>query len=446
MSTPSPEIALLELERRLRACRSGREVGFVAVNDTAALLRFEQAVLLERDALGRLAVGAVSGLGEAEAASPYGQWLAQSAEALLAGAPGVRAVTAADLPAALAADWPEFSLSHALLAPLAAADGKVFGALWFVSDQPFGDRERGLAQWIAEAAAFALWSWRRRRWEWLDWQRWSWRRWSTRTRWIVGAAVAAAILFPVRLSALAPAEIVPAKPLPIAAPMDGVVERIAVTPNQPVKAGELLLVIDDTAARNKLAVALKSLEISRADFARATNKAFSDDPSKAEVLILDARVKERAAEVAYLTELVERAKLTAPADGIAIFADADDWRGRPVQTGERVMTVADPKAVLVSVFLSPDDAIQLETGGRVKLFLNAKPLSSFAGRIVQTSYETMPTTDGAPAYLVKAKLDDDEDPPRIGLKGTAKVYGGWVPLSYYLLRRPLGFLRRAVGI
>jgi hypothetical protein len=65
---------------------------------------------------------------------------------------------------------------------------------------------------------------------------------------------------------------------------------------------------------------------------------------------------------------------------------------------------------------------------------------------VQTSYETMPTTDGAPAYLVKAKLDDDEDPPRIGLKGTAKVYGGWVPLSYYLLRRPLGFLRRAVGI
>ena len=47
-------------------------------------------------------------------------------------------------------------------------------------------------------------------------------------------------LIPVRLSALAPAEITPLRPIPITSPMDGVVSEIVVKPNQIVKADELL--------------------------------------------------------------------------------------------------------------------------------------------------------------------------------------------------------------
>ena len=31
-------------------------------------------------------------------------------------------------------------------------------------------------------------------------------------------------------------------------------------------------------------------------------------------------------------------------------------------------------------------------------------------------------------------------------KGTAKVYGGWVPLAYWVLRRPLAAVRSTLGV
>ncbi len=43
--------------------------------------------------------------------------------------------------------------------------------------------------------------------------------------------------------------------------------------------------------------------------------------------------------------------------------------------------------------------------------------------------------DGILSYRVKARLDASEPVPRIGLKGTAKLYGGEVPLAYAVFRR-----------
>ena len=157
-------------------------------------------------------------------------------------------------------------------------------------------------------------------------------------------------------------------------------------------------------------------------------------------------MRERTAEVAYLTELLARLKLNAPASGIALFADADEWRGKPVQIGERIMTVADPADVALTIYVSPDDAIALDLGAQVKVYLNISPLASFDATVIQASYETGMSPEGHPAYVVKAALAAGEAPPRLGLKGTAKIYAQRVPLVYYLLRKPLRSLRHAVGI
>ena len=92
-----------------------------------------------------------------------------------------------------------------------------------------------------------------------------------------------------------------------------------------------------------------------------------------------------------------------------------------------------------------DDAIELDAGTAVRMFLNVSPLSSLAATVTQTSYEAAQTADGTLAYVLKARLDGST-PPRIGLKGTAKLYAGFVPLSYYVLRKPLAWLRRASGL
>ena len=162
--------------------------------------------------------------------------------------------------------------------------------------------------------------------------------------------------------------------------------------------------------------------------------------------LLDSRVRERSAEVAYLTELLGRLKLQAPADGMALFADAEDWRGKPVQVGERIMTVADPAQVNLTIFVSPDDAIALDPGADVKMYLNITPLAAYDAQVVQASYEAGASAEGHPAYIVKAAFAAGETLPRLGLNGTAKIYAERVPFVYYLLRKPLRTLRHAIGV
>ncbi|EPN71275.1 hypothetical protein A235_02736, partial [Pseudomonas syringae pv. actinidiae ICMP 19079] len=55
-----------------------------------------------------------------------------------------------------------------------------------------------------------------------------------------------------------------------------------------------------------------------------------------------ARVEQKRAERDYARELLKRSEVRAERDGIAVFADAQRWLGKPVQTGERLLEIADP--------------------------------------------------------------------------------------------------------
>lgn len=448
----SPTAAdLLAYEGRLRTARSPEEIEFLLVNEPFALLPYDQAFLWKPDVLGRPALAAASGLAETDANSPFALWFSRAAEFAKGVHPEapVRALADADFPAALN-DGAEWVPLHALVILLNAPSGDPLGGLWFGRHTPFSEDEAALAAWLGQQSEFALWAWRR---EQLALQSRiaalapkRWRAFSKRKKLAALAFIGGALVFPVHLSVLAPAEVVPLKPNPVTAPVDGVVAQILVAPNQLVQAGTPLVEIDDTATRNRLLVAEKTLGVARADLARATGKAFADDASKSELQLLDSRVRERTAEAAYLTELLARLKLQAPAGGIALFADAEEWRGKPVQVGERILTVADPSQVALTIYVSPDDAIALDPGAEVKMYLNISPLASHEAIVMQASYETGMSPEGHPSYIVKAVFVGGAAPPRLGLKGTAKIYAERVPLIYYFLRKPLRTLRHALGV
>ena len=443
--------SLLAYEGRLRTARSAEELEFLLVNEPFALLPYHQAFLWKPDVLGRPVLAAASGLVEIDVNAPFALWFSRAAGFATgtAGEAPVRVLADADFPGELD-DGAEWMPHHALVIVLKTPAGEPLGGLWFGRHTPFSEDEVALGAWLGQQSEFALWAWRR---EQLALQSRiaalspaRWRALSRPKKLGLLGLLAAALLVPVRLSVLAPAEVAPQKPNPVTAPVDGVVAQILVAPNQAVRAGTQLVEIDDTATRNRLLVAKKTLDVARADFARAAGKAFADDSSKSELQLLDSRVRERSAEVAYLTELLARLKLQAPADGIALFADAEEWRGKPVQVGERIMTVADPARVALTVYVSPEDAITLDPGAEVKMYLNISPLASYDAAITQSSYETGTSPEGHPAYVVKAAFAKEDAPPRLGLKGTAKIYAGRVPLIYYLLRKPLRTLRHALGV
>jgi multidrug resistance efflux pump len=442
--SPHPALALLDFERRMQTAASHREVVFRAVNDGSQVLRFDQAVLWRQDIFFRPLIAAASGLADVSVDSPYQQWLVRLIRAITPDqfdAP--KTWTLAELPEALVSDAADWAPAQTVHCPLRGPNGALLGGILFFRAQPYTEQELAAAEWIARSTGYALWAWRTEHSRARTWIR-SGVAWKALI--LVAALAALAALIPVRLSALAPAEITPLRPIPVTSPLDAVVREIVVKPNQIVKAGELLAVLDDTAVRNRLEVAAKSLDIARADLQRATFKSFSDEASRLELQVLNARVQEKVAEVAYLTELVGKSQVVAPQGGVAVFSSQDEWRGRPVQVGERVMMIADPSIIDITIYVPPDDAVELEAGAKVELLLHVDPLSPLDAQIERASYEATPMPDGTLAYVTRARLLPDQGLPRIGLRGTAKVYAGEVTLGYYLMRKPLAFLRRSLGI
>jgi len=206
-----------------------------------------------------------------------------------------------------------------------------------------------------------------------------------------------------------------------------------------------LFTLDDAALSSRHEVAKKALAVAPADYLRAAQKAFTDATSKAELANRKAVVDQKQTEVQYTQLLMQRIEVRAPRDGIVLFSDANDWLGKPVSVGEKVMTVADPARAEVQAWVPVADAISLEQGAELRLFLNTDPTRPLPARIYQTSYEALPDPGGVLAFPVKARFDNSGAPPRIGLKGTAKIYGERVTLGYYLSRRPLATMRQFFG-
>jgi multidrug resistance efflux pump len=434
---------LAQLARRARHAATIEELAFLAVNETHGLMSYRQAALWRREATGAGRVMALSGVPMIERNAPFPIWL----ERLMAALDRRRkdtsplSVSASDVPADLAEDWSEWLPAHALLVPLLAG-GEPHGALLLARDAPWQEGDRRLVAEIADAYGHA--------WAALDGRRrlGPWRALLHRDRrWAVAIAVLvfAAMWIPVRQAVLAPAEIVPLEPTVVRAPLDGVVERIVVEPNQDVLQGQLLLTLDPTQIRNRLDVARKAREVAEAEYRQAAQQAAFDEKSRQQLAILRGRAEQRQADVTYAESLLARIEVKAERPGLAVFDDPNGWTGRPVRIGERILTIADPAKAEIEVRLQVADAINLEPGAEVALFLNIAPERRIDAVLRYASYEASIGPDGALSYRLKATLTGNAPPPRIGLKGTAEIYGQKVTLFYYLMRRPLAALRQFTG-
>lgn len=445
-----PAVLLLELGHRARQAKSVQELEFMLVNDTRLLLAYRQAVWWN-DLQG---VAALSGVMQPERNAPYAQWITRVCQHLAqAGEADVRAVVAADLPPALAAQWAQWLPATAVwvpvvLAPAANADkGAAAGLLLAGAEAP--ERWTLLKEWCG--VWFHAWQalQRRRGWAPVQWLRGLRRRqaqrwWRKPAVW-VAASVLVLAAWPVHLTVLAPGELVAARPAVVRAPLDGVVEQVHVQPNQMIARGAPLFSLDEGQIASRLEVSQTALLTAEAEYRQFAQLALGDARSKAQLAAQAGRIGERRAEQAFQSGQRERAQVLAPQAGMVLFDAPSEWIGRPVQTGERVMRIAQPDAVEIEAWLPIGDAIPLEPGAPVQLYLAADPLASIQARIRYVAYDAVARPDGSYAYRVRAELTQ-ADKARIGLKGTAKLQGSRVSLAYWVLRKPWASVRQWVAL
>lgn len=431
------------LEARARAAESVAELGFSMANDAHAALHFRQALVL--DAGG--GVLTVSGLAKPDDDSPYLLWVKRAWPWLIGQLPESGSAwfmpdagALATAPGDIGDGWQEWWPAGIHVLRLARRSGETLGWVGFLLEQPPHPDTAAMLERVGQTWSYC--------WEMLAGKprpglKARWQALPARRRKIALGLLGIFFLLPVRQTALAPAEVVPVDAMAVTAALDGVVKTVHVRPNQAVKAGDLLFSLDDTTLSNRLEVAKKSVAVADAELLAATQMSFDDNRSKSELAALTGRAQEKRAELAAVEAQLARIDARAAYDGVAVFSDPDEWRGRPVVTGERIMLLANPDKPGMLIHLPVAAAIALDTGAAVKLFLTVRPLSPLAGTITETSYQATLSPDGIASYRLRASIEGND--ARIGLRGTAKLYGDWVALGYYLMRRPLAKLREWSG-
>ncbi len=428
---------LLQLEQRARSLPP-RELEFLIVNETAGVLPYQQAALWTPARL------VLSGVAAPDPSAPYRDWMGRLVGAVLRGAQSkvTHTIAAAEIPAPVAAAWAEWFPASAIWCPLLDRDGALVGVLLLGRAEPWTEGDAQILALIAGCYAQCLvlagLPSRRR-------ISFAWRGRSPVLVGLAAVAIALCLAIPVRQSAIAPAEVVSIDPAPVRAPFEGVVDKMLVAPNALVHAGDPLVVLDRTQLQARRDVAEKTLEMARAEFEVSSQQAMNDMNAKARLALLSGKVEQTEAELAYAKGLLARADLTAPIDGLAVFDGTSEWIGKPVALGERIMQIASPTRVELEIEVPAADAIAFDTGSDVLFFSNVDPDRPSAAQLYFASYASAVTPEGVMAYRFRARFDAAAA-PRLGLRGSAKIYGPKRPLVVWLLRRPMATIRQWLAL
>ena len=432
---------LLQLERRARNQDNLASLGFLMVNDSRQLLDYQEAFLWHADSQ---RISACSGLAQVEANAPLvlylsrlcRHWDAQS------WAGEIRQLNTSDAPAQYRYEWSDYLNPQLLRLPLCDRQGQLLGCLLLSREQPMLRAERALLELLLDCYAHAWSSLGASKSQGL----FSPLRKRPRRALLLGAASALLLaLLPVSQTVLAPAEIMAREPAVLRAPLQAVVERILVQPNQLVSPGEPLVQLDKRELESRLESARQSLTAAEAQLRQTRQQALFDERAKAALAELGSRRDQAQADLDFFADSLQRSLILAPRAGVAIFDDPSDWIGRPVNLGERIMQVADPQDGRLEIHLPVGDAISLEPGAKVLLFLNSHPGDPLSASLERYGYRASPTPDGTLAYRLQASFKQRDARIRVGLKGSAKLYGQRTLLINYLLRRPLAALRVYLG-
>lgn len=436
----APLVSLLQLQRRARQAATPEALGFVAVNETLQLVHYRQAALWSAAGLGRVA--AVSGLPQTDPTAPYVQWLGELLRHLARAHLQAAAVSASGLPGSLQTEWSHWLPACALWLPLGREGEPPEGGLLLARDEVWSEHDLALLQELAHAYGHALAAFRPRR---SGWNRATSALRTGRTRrWLLVAALAACLV-PVRLTALGQAEVVAQNPFVVRSPLDGVIDRFDVQPNQPVKVGTPLFSLDTTALRARMDLARRAVDTAQEEYRQSAQMAVTVDKSRTDTALRRGKLQERTVELDYTAEQLDRVQVKADRAGIAVFADTNDWTGKAVTLGERVLLVANPAQVELVAWLASSDMLPVAPGDPITLYPQGASLSSFDARVTSVAYRAELTREGFLAYRIKAAFTPGQATPRIGQLGSARLQGGWAPLVYVALRRPLAVLRQWLG-
>lgn len=442
-------LKLLQLEHNCRSSENIKELYYQIVNQTRTVVNYSQGVLLTTDLTGKYKVESISDISVVDSTSPYVQWIESVVEDLNKKEKSKEIFIVDnknDLSEINFKSINEFSPPNILFVPLKNIKENIeTDYIFLLSKEEFWqEKELEIFKHLSSSLSYFLFAMRKT--GFLD----SLKKISFKNKYFKITMILLIILMflPVRLSVLAPLEVEAKNPYVVTSPINGVIEEVKVYPNQKVEKNELIIKFDDIDFTNNLNVAKRTLDVANAELFTASQSSFFDPKQKSQIAQLESQVKLKEAEVNFSQEQLNKTKIFAKEEGIAVINNPNDWKGKPVSTGEKIFLIANPNSIELKIMLPVSDAIFLEENAIVKAFFDNDPTNSWNAKIKYISYKPELTEQNILSYKITAdfeNINENSYIPSIGLRGTAKIYSKNVTLFFYLFRKPITSVRQWIG-
>ncbi len=253
------------------------------------------------------------------------------------------------------------------------------------------------------------------------------------------------LALPVTSSVTAPARVAPDRPHYIFAPMDGILKELLVQPGQWVRKEDVLFRYDARVLEKRLDEAYRNVAVARAELAKLEGAAHRDREARAELPVQRLEVERAEADVAFYAKQRSRAAVRSGQAGVVVLDDPDALVGAALQTGQAVLSVADPDRTKLRLWVPASDVGFVREGARVVIRLDSAPFRSVSAVIGRVGFDVQLSPEGVPSVMAEAIWTGEGADSQPGQQGAAKIYGESTFLGMQILRKPLIALRSLIG-
>jgi membrane fusion protein (multidrug efflux system) len=197
---------------------------------------------------------------------------------------------------------------------------------------------------------------------------------------------------------------------------DAVVDRVKCELGQVVKKGEVLIQLDDAAARAQLAAAQAHYEDARAKVEAFETASEGAVPSNVKLAAM-AEEKSAAAEVILRETALSETQIVAPINGVV--ARCNVHSADVVNRGSSLITVVEVDPVIISVNIPQRDYSTLRLGQDVQIRSNVLRTQSAIGTVSFISPHLDPSTGTA---VVKVALSNDPEELHPGMSVDVQIF------------------------
>ena len=247
---------------------------------------------------------------------------------------------------------------------------------------------------------------------------------------LAAAAIIFLTVFPLPMRVDGDAVVAPVRRAQVQPEFEGVVGKVFVLEGESVTRGQVLAEMDAWDYRSALAEAQARYQAALLQMNRslATN-----DGGEAGIQRVQADYWKAAVD--HARELLDRAQLRSPIDGVVSTPHVENLAGRRLQYGDSFAEVVDASSTVVDVAIDDTDANLLRVGSKAVIKLNSYATRTFRGNVVVVSPKGEQQGDSR-VFFARVLLPNSDGAIRTGMEGRGKVSVGWYPAGYVLFRRP----------